>query len=131
MMHLSCKCKFRVFQPTEEYRQACPYVLIITNGDHHHPIPLPMKTPLRIREIVLQLLRSIQEDLPDITPRRFLRHPTVKSYLHNQFPHKVCPTLSDLHSSLANRSHLKTYILQTKQKRFPFGTGWQGNLFVL
>lgn len=74
----------------------------------------------------MNLLETLAEDLPDITPRRFLRHPIVKSYLAATFPTIRAPMLSDLHTSLANRSHLNAYISQVKQKCFPFGTEWQG-----
>lgn len=77
-------------------------------------------------DIIFELLSNLDEDLADMTACRFLRHTTVKAYLQNQFPHSVCPPLSELHSSLANRSHLKAYIIQEKDKHFPFGTGWQG-----
>ncbi|KAJ7452863.1 hypothetical protein FB451DRAFT_1282292 [Mycena latifolia] len=82
---------------------------------------------------VLQLLPRFQEDLPDLTPRRFLRHPITKSYLTGKFPGLLNPTLSDLHISLANRSHLKTFIDQVRKGLFPCGTGWKGKLtsFIL
>jgi hypothetical protein len=77
----------------------------------------------------MRLLQNLREDLPDITPRRFLRHPAVKSYLHQKFPKIISPTLSDLHVSLANRSHLRAFILQVKEQCFPAGTGWEGLWF--
>jgi hypothetical protein len=126
MRHLACPCKFRVYQPLEEYRDVCPYILVTVDGAHPHPIPLPVKPPPRVRETMFKLLHNLEEDLPDVTPRRFLRHPTLKTYLRGQFPHSACPTLSYIHSSLANRSLLKSYIIQAKKDRFPFGTGWEG-----
>ncbi|KAJ7237113.1 hypothetical protein C8J57DRAFT_1087798 [Mycena rebaudengoi] len=54
----------------------------------------------------------LAEDLPDITPRRFIRHPIVQSFLTSKFPFLVCPTLADWHVSLSNRSHIKAYIKQ-------------------
>ncbi|KAF8835119.1 hypothetical protein BDN67DRAFT_1042907 [Paxillus ammoniavirescens] len=69
-------------------------------------------------------------DLPDMTPRRFLRHPSIKSYLQTRFPSTVNPALSDLHISLANRDHLQSYLRHAKRNAFPFGTGWQGLLNV-
>ncbi|KAJ6528892.1 hypothetical protein B0H19DRAFT_1083230 [Mycena capillaripes] len=49
MQRLECSVKFRVFEPLEEYRHACPYILITSSGLHTHPIPLPTKTPPAIR----------------------------------------------------------------------------------
>ncbi|KAJ7764293.1 hypothetical protein B0H16DRAFT_1799720 [Mycena metata] len=126
MIRLECSVKFRVFQPLEEFRHECPYILITSFGSHTHPIPLPTKTPPFIRTQLFHLFDTLAEDLPDITPRRFLRHPILKSFLASKFTHIPKPTLSDLHISLANRSHLKAYIKQAKEFHCPFGTGWQG-----
>jgi len=73
----------------------------------------------------IKLLQSLDQDLPDLTPRRFLRHSVTLAYLQ-----KRCPAINnlsgDLHISLANREHVKTYILQVQKRCFPFGTGWKG-----
>ncbi|KAJ6559272.1 hypothetical protein B0H10DRAFT_2368910 [Mycena sp. CBHHK59/15] len=103
MVHLPCQCTFRIYEPIEEYRDDFPFILVVSKGVHPHPIPLPTKTPPKIRSEVLELLPHFQEDLPDLTPRRFLRHPIVKAYLVLQFPKIQNPMLSDLHISLANR----------------------------
>ncbi|KAJ7867876.1 hypothetical protein B0H14DRAFT_2346807, partial [Mycena olivaceomarginata] len=58
--------------------------------------------------------------------RRFLRHPAVKAYLQRRFPDIFNPTLIELHTSLANRSHLEIYITTAKAELFPAGTGWKG-----
>ncbi|KAJ6456641.1 hypothetical protein C8R47DRAFT_1165259 [Mycena vitilis] len=125
MQRLKCSVKFRVFEPHNEYRTICPYILITSSGRHTHPIPLPTRTPPTIRTQILRLLEDLGEDIPDITPRRFLRHPIVKTFLANKFPHIPHPTLSHLHVSLANRSHIKAYIKQIKEIHCPSGTGWE------
>ncbi|KAJ7508004.1 hypothetical protein B0H11DRAFT_2218004 [Mycena galericulata] len=125
--YLECKSKFRVYEPTEEYRAACPFILIVTVGEHPHPVPLPTKTPLRIQEKLMTLLEQTGEDLPDLTPRRFIRHPILKAFLSETFPDIISPTMADWHVSLANRSHLKAYIKRTSDIHYPFGTGWAGN----
>ncbi|KIJ06634.1 hypothetical protein PAXINDRAFT_91719 [Paxillus involutus ATCC 200175] len=61
-----------------------------------------------------------------MTPHRFLRHPTVLTFLRRQSPDSPHPTLANLHVSLANRDHLWSYITQVQKLKFPFGTGWQG-----
>ncbi|KAF7378194.1 hypothetical protein MSAN_00244000 [Mycena sanguinolenta] len=66
------------------------------------------------------------DDLADLTPRRFLRHPILKSFLRQELPHLVNPTLADWHVSLANREHVKSYIKQAQEVHYPFGTGWKG-----
>ncbi|KAJ7212425.1 hypothetical protein C8J57DRAFT_1097238, partial [Mycena rebaudengoi] len=126
MRRLDCSSKFRVFEPKEEYRKACPFILIVTNGAHPHPVPLPTKTPPKIRAKLMGILGMLAEDLPDITPRRFVRHPIVQSFLTSKFPFLVCPTLADWHVSLSNRSHIKAYIKQAIEGHCPFGTGWAG-----
>jgi hypothetical protein len=126
MLHLSCHSKFRVFTPLPSYRRACPFVLIVTKGEHPHPVPLPTKTPPSIRNELMVLLENLGPDLPDLTPRRLLRHPILKTFLATKFPSIICPTLSDWHVSLANRDHLKAYILHALELHFPFGTDWMG-----
>ncbi|KAJ7763443.1 hypothetical protein B0H16DRAFT_1718672 [Mycena metata] len=126
MVRLECKVKFRMFQPLEQFRRDCPFILITSSGSHTHPIPLPTKTPPAVRSQVFQLLETLEEDIPDMTPRRFLRSPVVKAFLSSTFPHAANPTLTDLHISLGNRSHLKAYIKQAKEFHCPFGTGWNG-----
>ena len=126
MAHLSCHCTFRCFEPLEEYRDVCPKILVVCCGGHTHPIPLPAKTLPAIRAEVFELLKHLDMELPDLTPRRFLWHPAMAAYLQKQIPEINHPTLADLHISLANREHINTYILQVQQQCFPFGTGWKG-----
>lgn len=128
MQHLPCKSKFRVFEPLEEYREHCPKILVICHGEHSHPIPLPAKTPPSIRAELFDLLTMLDHDLPDLTPRRFLRHPAVNTFLRRRLPDVPNPTLLDLHPSLANRDHIRAYILQAQANVFPEGTGWEGML---
>lgn len=126
MISHPCTTKFALYEPLEIYRRACPYVLVVCKGVHHHPIPLPTKTPPQIKADVIQLLKSTDGDLADLTPRRFLRHPILKAYLKEKFPTILNPTLCELHSSLANREHLRLYIKSAKVDLFPEGTGWKG-----
>ncbi|KAL0955284.1 hypothetical protein HGRIS_004174 [Hohenbuehelia grisea] len=125
MKTLPCNSKLRIFEPLEEYRRDCPYVLIICNGEHEHPIPIPTKTPASVRNEIHTLLRSLDQDLPDLTPRRFLRHPTTMAFLANRFPGVQSPMLSDIHPSLANRDHLRAYIQHVQGILYPEGTGWE------
>ncbi|KAK6969659.1 hypothetical protein R3P38DRAFT_3497841 [Favolaschia claudopus] len=126
LQQLKCKSKFRIFEPVEEQRAECPYILVICHGAHTHPIPLPTKTPPRIREEIFDLLSSLDHDLPDLTPRRLLRHPTTHAFLRKRIPDVSNPTLLDLHPSLGNRDHIRAYILQAQENIFPEGTGWEG-----
>ncbi|KAJ7867739.1 hypothetical protein B0H14DRAFT_3132843 [Mycena olivaceomarginata] len=127
MKLLTCGVKFVVYEPLEQFRQACPYVLLVCTGDSHpHPIPLPRKTPRQIQDDIAQLLKSLDGDLADLTPRRFLRHPILRAYLQQKFPQIPTPTICDLHTSLANREHLRVYINAAKVDLFPHGTGWNG-----
>ncbi|KAJ7031452.1 hypothetical protein C8F04DRAFT_924530, partial [Mycena alexandri] len=129
MKRLECSSKFRVFEPKEAHRKQCPFVLIVTSGAHSHPVPLPSKTPPNIRTAFMEILGKLAEDLPDITPRRLIRHPIMQSFLASKFPLLVCPTLADWHVSLSNRSHIKAYIKQAIEDHCPFGTGWAGTRF--
>ncbi|KAJ6590446.1 hypothetical protein DFH09DRAFT_817481, partial [Mycena vulgaris] len=58
--------------------------------------------------------------------RRFLRHFIVKAFLYKCFPDHQCPTLSTLHCSLTNKSHISSYISRAKKEHFPQGTDWEG-----
>ncbi|KAF4593638.1 hypothetical protein EYR40_008426 [Pleurotus pulmonarius] len=126
MQVLDCHSKIRVFEPLEEYRRACPHVLVVCSGEHSHPIPVPNKTPSSIRSEIFRLLQLLDYDLPDLTPRRFLRHPTTLAYLRQQLPDIANPMLMDLHPSLANRDHIRAYIKQVQETLYPGGTGWDG-----
>ncbi|KAJ7629167.1 hypothetical protein DFH06DRAFT_1338450 [Mycena polygramma] len=116
MVHLTCDCKANAYVPLMEYRAECPKVLVVVKGVHPHPIPLPMKTPRAVKTEILDLLPRFQEDLPD----------QVDAASLSPEPHFLNPTLSDLHTSLANRSHLKAYIDQICKAIFPHGTDWKG-----
>lgn len=118
MIRLACETKFRILEPLEEYRASCPYILITVAGEHPHPIPLPQRTPLPIRSEILRLLDSFGEELLELTPSKFREHPLVDAFLRQRFPDRRCtPSLSDFHVSLANRSHIVTYINEAKKKR--------------
>ncbi|KAJ7599699.1 hypothetical protein C8J56DRAFT_1156467 [Mycena floridula] len=112
LRRLECAVKFRIFQPFISYRSRCPYILIIVKGIHPHPIPLPIKTPPRVKTIILNLLDKLGSELADLTARRFLRHSIVRGYLTDNFPGEVAPVLSDIHSAAS--------------AKFPYGTGLQG-----
>ncbi|KAJ6505572.1 hypothetical protein C8R45DRAFT_1091275 [Mycena sanguinolenta] len=124
--HLPCTSKFHVYEPLEEHRSSCPYILLVTTDAHTHPVPLPTKTPPNVREKLMGLLGQMVDDLADLTARRFLRHPILKSFLSGEFPNLINPTLADWHVSLANREHVKSYIKQAQEIHYPFGTGWKG-----
>ncbi|KIY48068.1 hypothetical protein FISHEDRAFT_43953 [Fistulina hepatica ATCC 64428] len=126
LIHFQCKSTFQIFEPHEEYRHCCPFILLVTRHPHTHPPPIPQKTPPAIRDTIFQLLESLRYDLADLTPRHFLRHPIVKDFLRCKVPHIMHPSLSDLHISLANRDHLRSYINQAISIHFPQGTGWKG-----
>ncbi|KIM36354.1 hypothetical protein M413DRAFT_449233 [Hebeloma cylindrosporum] len=126
MVICPCPVKFRIYEPLPDYREECPWVLVVCPGEHSHPIPIPSKTPPSIRAEIFQLLDSLESDLSDLTPRRFLRHPSVKIFLKKRLPRLLNPMLLDLHPSLGNRDHLRGYIKLVQDKKFPAGTGWEG-----
>ncbi|KAF7322124.1 hypothetical protein MKEN_00736200 [Mycena kentingensis (nom. inval.)] len=125
---LACSAKFTVIEPMEEYRSGCPYVLLLCSGAHPHPIPLPTRTPVGVRNTLHRLIESLGFDLADLTPRRLLRHPILLRYLRDRFPDNQNPTLSDLHVSLANRDHVAVIIDYVKNIYYPQGTGWNAVL---
>ncbi|KAJ7817676.1 hypothetical protein B0H14DRAFT_2601850 [Mycena olivaceomarginata] len=128
LCHIECDLKYRIWYPAN--RQQCPYVLVTSKGTQQHPIPLPEKTPQRVQQEILDLLHSLRQDLPNMTARRFLRHPALKIFLMNKLPHLATPTLTALHPSLANRAHLAAYITLIREEHFPHGTDWKGILHL-
>ncbi|KAF9002823.1 hypothetical protein BDZ89DRAFT_1169676 [Hymenopellis radicata] len=127
--HLTCQTRFRVYEPKEDYRKQCPYIFITVVGEHTHPVPLPTKTPPRVRALLFDLFAQIGISLADLTPRRFLRHPVVTAFLRKAFPKSISPTPADIHPSLANRAHLGMYIRQAKRDVYPHGSDWDGLLY--
>src|ERR1700690_2603381 len=77
MSLIQCCSTFRLFEPLPDYRQVCPFTLVICHGEHSHPVPLPSKTPPAVREEIFRILRDLGPDLADTTACQVLRHPTV------------------------------------------------------
>lgn len=127
MVRLPCETKFRIHEPLEKYCASCPYILITVAGEHPHPIPFPQTTPPAMRSEILGLLDSFGDELLELTPSKFWEHPLVDSFLRRRFPERRCtPSLSDLHISLANRSHIVTYINEAKKRRLSSRTLGEG-----
>ncbi|KAK7024601.1 hypothetical protein VNI00_016162 [Paramarasmius palmivorus] len=125
-----CKVTFRTFEPLEEYRQQHPYIILVVKGIHKHPIPMPKKTPPRLRSKLFEIFKSIGVDLADLTARSFIRHTATQSLLHQVFPENPLASISDLHPSLANHSHIAWYIEKAKKESYPKGTGWEGAKYL-
>ncbi|KAK0437715.1 uncharacterized protein EV420DRAFT_1280541 [Desarmillaria tabescens] len=112
MVALSCNAKFTAYIPLPEYRDQCPHTLVVCHSPHNHPIPLPTTTPEPIRQSLKTMLLSLEQELPDITPRRLLQHPLFWSYLAVQIPDMPLPMATDLHLAIV--------------MQYPNGTGWNG-----
>ncbi|KAJ6456200.1 hypothetical protein C8R45DRAFT_1056526 [Mycena sanguinolenta] len=100
LVRVECSCTVKIYEPVEEQRESCPFF----TGHSSRCSPLPEKTPKKIRDDIFNLLAGLSEDLPDMTPRGFLRHPTVQAYLRDKLPD------------------------QAQSMHFPKGTGWEGKL---
>jgi hypothetical protein len=100
MAHIYCHCTFRCFEPLEEYRDACPRILIVCRNAHTHPIPLLTRTPPTIQAEIIELLKRLDMDPPDLTACQFLWHPIVVAYFQSWLPEINNPNLADLHISL-------------------------------
>ncbi|KAF9026394.1 hypothetical protein BDZ89DRAFT_1134819 [Hymenopellis radicata] len=130
LTQIECTAQFRLYEPLEEYRKTCPYVVVSYSGEHTHAPPLPLTTPQRIRSEIFEIFAKMGEDLADLTPRRFLRHAITRTYICSKLPNMRHATLGDVHPSLANREHLAMYICQAKARIYPQGSGWQGALYL-
>ncbi|KAJ7795087.1 hypothetical protein B0H14DRAFT_2921121, partial [Mycena olivaceomarginata] len=68
----------------------------------------------------MNLLKDLDHDLADLTPRRLLRHPVVQAFLTQKLPSVINPTLADWHA----------YIRQARELHYPFGTSWAGVVYL-
>lgn len=125
-----CEAKVRVLVPID--RQACPFVLVLCRGIHHHHIPLPSTVPSSIEAYIkTTLLGNMREELSTMTPRRMMRDSKVLSHLRELFPELDSPGLGDLHPSLFNKDLLHRLIKDMKDITYPHGTDIKGDLFSL
>ncbi|PBK98504.1 hypothetical protein ARMGADRAFT_920768 [Armillaria gallica] len=128
MGNLPCSSKVTAYVPLAEYFSQCPKMLVVCRSPHTHPIPLPATTPEPLKRELQNVLQELDQDLPDLTPRRLLCHPLFRSYLKKTLPSIYHPMATDLHPSLANLDHLAAFINAAVKHQFPAGTGWQGVL---
>ncbi len=128
MLHSPCESKFAIYIPEVQHRASCPKVLVVCHSPHAHPIPIPSTTPEPIKHMLRTLLLGIGPELPDLTPRRLLRLPLLRSFLQISLPGIDNPMLTDLHPSLANLDHVKALVDQTAKSQYPKGTGWDGKV---
>ncbi|KAK0434844.1 hypothetical protein EV421DRAFT_1909145 [Armillaria borealis] len=126
MVRQTCEAKFSTYIPLPGYRDQCSKVLVVCHSPHRHPIPLPSTTPEPIKQSLRAMLLTLGQDLPDMTPRRLLRHPLFRAYLTTQLPNIPQPMATDLHPSLANLDHLDALINIAIKQEYPEGTGWDG-----
>ncbi|KAK0470828.1 hypothetical protein IW261DRAFT_1425665 [Armillaria novae-zelandiae] len=126
MVRLPCSSHFTVVRPEDGYWEECPKILLICHSPHTHPIPLPTTTPVQIKAEIKALIRSLEHELADMTPRRFCRHPAVINRVKELCPAVEEPTVVHLHPSLANLDHIASYIHNEVKAALPHGTGWDG-----
>ncbi|KAK0471633.1 hypothetical protein IW261DRAFT_1571923 [Armillaria novae-zelandiae] len=126
MVRLPCSSRFTVVRPEDGYWEECPKILLICHSPHTHPIPLPTTTPVQIKAEIKALIRSLEHELADMTPRRFCRHPAVINRVKELCPAVEEPTVAHLHPSLANLDHIASYIHNEVKAALPHGTGWDG-----
>ncbi|KAF8160165.1 hypothetical protein BJ912DRAFT_866014 [Pholiota molesta] len=112
LQNMPCNATYHLYEPLPQFRLSCPWSLVICRGSHPHPVPIPQKTPPLIQKKLRQVLESLDDDLADLTPRRFLRHPILKTFLSSYLRHIKNASLCDLH-------------------KLPYGTGWEGVCYEL
>lgn len=127
---IPCKSSITIYEPQPEYRNECPYVLIVCNGPHKHPIPIPLRTPDSVLEKLNTFLAPLS-NLPNLTAHCLLGNKAAKLFLKTELLLISNPTFFDLHPSLANLDHLQVYINKAICSIHPHGTGWEGNKLPL
>lgn len=127
-----CHVRFRIYTPDD--LNACPHIgILCVGGPHAHAAPSPHKTPLAIRGVFEDLLRSLNWRLANATPRRVLRDEVFIAGLRRVLglPEGHEPHLVDLHPSFANMEHVSWIISPIKDERYPHGTDFEGGQAVL
>ncbi|KZV86821.1 hypothetical protein EXIGLDRAFT_774231 [Exidia glandulosa HHB12029] len=120
-----CASKCSVYVPVAAQRSACPFVLVVCSGPHNHPDPAPTKTPPAIRGLFESMLRDLDWQLADATPRRLMLNGAFLGRLRSAlgWTDKRMPTLAHLHPSLGNYDHVAYLINCLRKQEYPNGTG--------
>jgi hypothetical protein len=69
LQHIPCQATFQLYEPAPEYRETCPWILVVCKGQHAHPAPIPQNTPPLVRLELDKLLQSLDTELADLTAR--------------------------------------------------------------
>lgn len=123
-----CNNKMKVFVPEPSSFQQYPSILIVCIGPHTHPPPQPTKTPPVYIDIFASLIRNLQWQMADITPRRLLIDTGFMYGLRQtlQWDSELDePLLIDLHPSFLNQDHVRYLIERIRKIHFSEGTGWE------
>ena len=70
LIHQPCHVKFYRLTPYD--LQLCPFITIISVGTHTHPPPPPSTIPHTIKDRLVELIKTVHEDMADVTPRKLL-----------------------------------------------------------
>ncbi|CAG8654372.1 11972_t:CDS:2, partial [Racocetra persica] len=73
-----CNVKFYHFLPLNLVE--CPFIVIVSIGEHNHPPPPPVKTPSTIVQDLENIINY--ENSLELTGRKFLTRPMLKAYLN-------------------------------------------------
>lgn len=107
-------------------RQACPFVLVLSNGEHKHPRPVPRQVPPPIASVIKECLRQMGSDVCGMTPSKLKTNDSVRARLSSILPSGVPVSLGALHPSLLNKDNLGKLIESVQLEAFPQGTGEEG-----
>ncbi|KZW03626.1 hypothetical protein EXIGLDRAFT_758968 [Exidia glandulosa HHB12029] len=129
--HSDCPAKCEVYVPHN--LQLCPSVLVVCSNPHSHPLPPPTNTPPLVRRVFEGMLRSLDWQMADITPRRLVLNSRFMHHLRTALGWSQYrnPQLSDLHPSLGNFDHTSYLIGLVRNEVFPKGTGFNASVYQL
>lgn len=125
-----CPVIFEFFYAMDtEERRKHPFVILVCRNKHSHSPPSPLKTPPRELAKLQTLLLHMKWSLAEATPRKILNDSGFMMGLR-QIMNWECerePSLSDLHPSLANSSHVQRIIDALRKRYFYNGNGFESS----
>ncbi|PKY51330.1 hypothetical protein RhiirA4_546495 [Rhizophagus irregularis] len=117
IIHKPCQVRFYCITPLD--LEKCPYIVIISKGVHAHPPPPPVKIPINLVEDLQSIMND--ENLSNLTARKFLTKPTLLTYLNGL-------SLNSIHPSLNNQSKVNYLIAKEKRSKHPHGQNILGTV---
>ncbi|KAI8930747.1 hypothetical protein NX059_012355 [Plenodomus lindquistii] len=113
LLRVPCGVRFDIIIPLDI--TATPYYTFTSTGVHVHPPPPPTKTPARLTEEIISLIRRAND--PGMTVASFLKSPFLEELCQKYNK----PSFQQIHASLSNMDKPAMIIYRQKLLMFPHG----------